>query len=212
MNILVFYRSKEITNSIVSATKAQLKNKPKIFENINFVNLDKRNYIKFLQKSEEENNLPDVIVVWYDEEKIGDFILEKYPNIRLLHYSKKCTNYNCNYYGSKQYNLLSYLIEELNETLKKQTYYIVPNNLGKNKQKRIIQEKNKTEFEIYKQYDKNYFSILTKKEYAEKYLQQVIEKRIKELTKNIDCYKKKLTENEKELEELNKELERKKNK
>ena len=53
MKMLVFYRSREYTNAIISSTKAKLakNDKAKGLE-VDFVNLDKRNYIKVLsQKS-----------------------------------------------------------------------------------------------------------------------------------------------------------------
>ena len=46
---------------------------------VDFINLDKRNYIKVLSKMEE---LPKFIYIWYDEEKIADYINENYPSIK----------------------------------------------------------------------------------------------------------------------------------
>ena len=77
MKMLVFYRSREYTNAIISSTKSKLaqNDKAKGLE-VEFVNLDKRNYIKVLSQMEE---LPRFVYIWYDEEKVTDYIKETYP-------------------------------------------------------------------------------------------------------------------------------------
>ena len=42
---------------------------------VDFINLDKRNYIKVLAQMEE---LPRFVYIWYDEEKVTDYINETY--------------------------------------------------------------------------------------------------------------------------------------
>ena len=87
MKMLVFYRSREYSNAIISSTKARLaqNNAAKGLE-VDFINLDKRNYIKVLTQMDE---LPQFIYIWYDEEKITDYIKETYPSIEVLHFNEK---------------------------------------------------------------------------------------------------------------------------
>ena len=68
MKMVVFFRSREYSNAIVSSTKNKLQQMhlEKGLQ-VDFINLDKRNYIKVLDQMEE---LPKFIYIWYDEEKI----------------------------------------------------------------------------------------------------------------------------------------------
>ena len=72
MKMLVFYRSREYTNAIISSTKSKLAHNDKARGlEVEFINLDKRNYIKVLAQMEE---LPRFVYIWYDEEKVTDYI------------------------------------------------------------------------------------------------------------------------------------------
>ena len=49
MKMLVFYRSREYSNAIISSTKARLAQNDAVKGlEVDFINLDKRNYIKVL--------------------------------------------------------------------------------------------------------------------------------------------------------------------
>ena len=127
MKILVFYRSREYTNAIISSTKAKLakNDKAKGLE-VDFVNLDKRNYIKVLSQMED---LPRFIYIWYDEEKVTDYIKETYPSIEVLHFNVENSvekHYDSWYnYSTKEYKLVDLMLEKFKDSLEKRTMYQV---------------------------------------------------------------------------------------
>ena len=125
--MLVFYRSREYTNAIISSTKAKLakNDKAKGLE-VDFVNLDKRNYIKVLSQMED---LPRFIYIWYDEEKVTDYIKETYPSIEVLHFNVENSvekHYDSWYnYSTKEYKLVDLMLEKFKDSLEKRTMYQV---------------------------------------------------------------------------------------
>lgn len=128
MKILVFYRSREYSNAIISSTKSKLE-KMDIAKglNVEFVNLDKRNYIKVLSQMEE---LPRFVYIWYDEEKVSDYINETYPSIEVLHFDvKNSVETHCSGgwrgYTTKEYKLADLIIEKFKENLEKKVVYQV---------------------------------------------------------------------------------------
>lgn len=123
MKMLVFYRSREYTNAIVSSTKAKLAaNKSVTGLDVEFVNLDKRNYIKVLNQMEE---LPRFVYIWFDEEKVTDYINETYPSIEVIHFNKdNSVNYDNHYwYTTKDYKLADMMIKKFKGSLEKRTVY-----------------------------------------------------------------------------------------
>ena len=129
MKITVFYRSLERSNGIVSSTKDELEWRQKrgdlTYLSIEFINLDKRNYRKYLEKAKEENALPQIIYIWYDEEVVGDYIAETYPSIKVYHFNTSCIKKEERYYGyGKSYHLLDEIVENFKKELKKETYII----------------------------------------------------------------------------------------
>lgn len=128
--MLVFYRSREYTNAIISSTKAKLaqNDKAKGLE-VDFINLDKRNYIKVLSQMDE---LPRFIYIWYDEEKVTDYIKETYPSIEVLHFNIENAvqkNYDSWYgYSTKEYKLVDLMLEKFKSSLEKKTIYQVDAN------------------------------------------------------------------------------------
>lgn len=127
MKMLVFYRSRECTNAIISSTKSKLaqNDKAKGLE-VDFINLDKRNYIKVLSQMEE---LPRFIYIWYDEEKVTDYIKETYPSIEVLHFNVENSvqkHYDSWYrYSPKEYKLVDLMLEKFKDNLEKKTMYQV---------------------------------------------------------------------------------------
>lgn len=128
MKILIFYRSREYSNAIISSTKSKLE-KMDIAKglNVEFVNLDKRNYIKVLSQMEE---LPRFVYIWYDEEKVSDYINETYPSIEVLHFDvKNSVETHCGGgwmgYTTKEYKLADLIIEKFKENLEKKVVYQV---------------------------------------------------------------------------------------
>ena len=127
MKMLVFYRSREYTNAIISSTKAKLAQNDKARGlDVEFVNLDKRNYIKVFNQMEE---LPRFVYIWYDEEKVTDYIKETYPSIEVLHFNVENAvqkNYD-NWYGysTKEYKLVDLMLKKFKDSLQKRTMYQV---------------------------------------------------------------------------------------
>jgi hypothetical protein len=127
MKILVFYRSREYSNAIISSTKSKLE-KMDLTKglNVEFVNLDKRNYIKVLSQMEE---LPRFVYIWYDEEKVTDYINETYPSIEVSHFdvknSVKTHSSGWMGYTTKEYKLADLIIEKFKENLEKKVIYQV---------------------------------------------------------------------------------------
>lgn len=127
MKMLVFYRSRECTNAIVSSAKAQLVNNKNVKGlDVDFINLDKRNYIKVLSQMEE---LPGFVYIWFDEEKVTDYIHETYPSIEVIHFSpdNSIERHFDSWYGysTKDYKLADLMIEKFKENLVKKTVYQV---------------------------------------------------------------------------------------
>lgn len=126
MKIYVFYRSNELSNQIATSTK-QFFAKDNALKSldIEFFNLDKRNYMKILKEAESE--LPDHIFIWYDEEKISDYMKKTYPSINVVHYTKELSvNYKENGWGFKhEYLLKDVIIDLLKKDMKKRLVYVV---------------------------------------------------------------------------------------
>ena len=129
MKMLVFYRSREYSNAIISSTRDKLsKNESAKNLDIEFINLDKRNYVKVLSQMEE---LPRYIYIWYDEEKVTDYIKETYPSIEVIHFDKNSTvEYHNDWYGNpiKEYKLADMIFELFKKNLVKRTIYQVDVN------------------------------------------------------------------------------------
>ena len=89
---------------------------------IDFINLDKRSYIKVLSQMEE---LPKFIYIWYDEEKITDYINENYPSIKVIHFDKNSSVIGgVGRYGySNDYILVDKIIDNFKSTLEKRLMY-----------------------------------------------------------------------------------------
>lgn len=123
MKIIVFFRSREYSNAIVSSTKNKLQQMhlEKGLQ-VDFINLDKRNYIKVLSKMEE---LPKFIYIWYDEEKITDYINENYPSIEVIHFDRNNSVVGgIGRYGySKDYILVDKIIDNFKVVLEKKLMY-----------------------------------------------------------------------------------------
>ena len=126
MKMLVFYRSREYTNAIISSTRYKLQNMDIAKGlDVDFINLDKRNYIKVLAQMEE---LPRFVYIWYDEEKVTDYINETYPSIEVLHFDVENSverHSNRWRYTTKEYKLVDLMLAKFKESLVKKTMYQV---------------------------------------------------------------------------------------
>ena len=131
MKILVFYRSLEKTNAIISSTKDAYEKSKKsrnfAYFDLEFVNLDKRNYAKYLNILEMDKSLPNVIYIWFDEEKITEYINETYPDIKVIHFDTKCIKREECYFGGtyKSYALLDMITDNFKKDLETKSYIIV---------------------------------------------------------------------------------------
>jgi hypothetical protein len=126
MNILIFYRSKDITNSIISSTRvsATIKNLTNLGINIEYLNLDKRNYQKYFSSLE---TLPDKIFVWSDEKIVTDYIKTNYPAIEIIYYNRETAiSFHEGYWGNyKGYNLADMIKEVIGKSFKNIDVYEV---------------------------------------------------------------------------------------
>lgn len=75
--------------------------------------------------------LPRYIYIWYDEEKVTDYIKETYPSIEVIHFDKNSTvEYHNDWYGNpiKEYKLADIIFELFKKNLTKRTIYQVDTN------------------------------------------------------------------------------------
>ena len=185
MKMLVFYRSREYSNAIISSTKSRLaQNDAARGLEVDFINLDKRNYIKVLAQMEE---LPQFIYIWYDEEKITDYIKETYPSIEVLHFNENNSverHYDSYYdYSKKEYKLADWMLEKFKDNLKKRTIYQVDTNY------KII----KSEMDDMDISGSVYLCFDTRKE-AEQYCVDSLKSDIRQLENRVNNYEKSIKE------------------
>lgn len=185
MKMLVFYRSREYSNAIISSTKARLEqNDAAKGLEVDFINLDKRNYIKVLSQM---NELPQFIYIWYDEEKITDYIKETYPSIEVLHFNENNSverHYDSYYdYSKKEYKLVDWMLEKFKDNLKKRAIYQVDTNY------KII----KSEMDDMDISGSAYHCFDTRKE-AEQYCIDSLKNDIQQLENRVNNYEKSIKE------------------
>lgn len=134
MNVMVCFR-KGISAVIASSADTKLlylKLKDKSIEelglNVEFVNLDKKNLSKTLEKKDIK---PDYIYLYEDgksnENDIREFIENNYPDINIISYNKGNSIYYDEYslFHSKTYILDELILNNFNKTLKAEEKYIV---------------------------------------------------------------------------------------
>lgn len=134
MNVMVCFRN-GISAVIASSADTKLlylKLKDKSLEelglNVEFVNLDKRNLSKLLEKKDIK---PDYIYLYEDgksnENDIRKFIENNYPDINIVSYNKGNSTYYDEYsqFHSKTYILDELILNNFNKTLKTEEKYIV---------------------------------------------------------------------------------------
>ena len=75
-------------------------------------------------------DLPRFIYIWYDEEKVTDYIKETYPSIEVIHFNTKNSvkkDYS-GLYTTKEYKLADLMFEKFKDSLEKRTMYQVDRN------------------------------------------------------------------------------------
>ena len=219
MNVIVFYRSKEQSNAIASATKNkidQIKRKAIDLDilglNVEFINLDKKNYMKELNR---EDFKADCIYLWEDEDIIKDYIEINNPEAKLITYNKKNSisyglkgYYNHQDVYTKKYTLIDSIIHNLKQTLDKQEKYLVVcdsynNELNNLEPKKILLDK----FDI-KNLKSNEHIFDTEKE-ANEYILDRIQGKIKDINNSIGFYQNQIKSSKLALKKYTKLLERK---
>lgn len=208
MKMLVFYRSREYTNAIISSAKAKLaQNKLVAGLDVDFVNLDKRNYIKVLQQMDE---LPRFVYIWYDEEKVSDYINETYPAIKVIHFSQdNAVDKAYNSWGGyieKQYKLADMMIAAFKENLEKKELFVV----DKYKKYKITKEE-LDDLDVANKKTRSGIEVFQNREEAKVYVKQslehdvsVLESDIEERTKMLNSKKKELTSKKNQLKKFEK--------
>ena len=178
MKMVVFFRSREYSNAIISSTKNKLQQMhlEKGLQ-VDFINLDKRNYIKVLDQMEE---LPKFIYIWYDEEKITDYINKNYPSIKVIHFDKNNSVIGgVGRYGySKNYILVDKIIDNFKATLEKKLMYQAD-------KERKIHKVNFDDLDVAKTCAPTFDSYKEAKEYCIKMLKTEVEN----LNDRVDRYK-----------------------
>ena len=196
MKMIVFFRSREYSNAIVSSTKNKLQqmNLEKGLQ-VDFINLDKRNYIKVLNQMEE---LPQFIYIWYDEEKITDYINENYPSIKVIHFNKDDSVIGgVSRYGySKDYILVDKIIDNFKATLEKRLMYQTDKDYK-------IHKVNFDDLDVAKTCEPTFESYEEAKEYCIKRLCD----EVKTLNNRISIYKDSITKCKSEMKKKQKLLE-----
>lgn len=195
MKITVFFRSKEKSNGISSATKHQLlASKVDKFINVDFINLDKRNLKKYL----EFEPRPDAVYLWYEEENAIDYIKEIYPSITIHTFDNKERVTKKGYWG---YDVKYVLGEKIIESFKDTTGF------------KEVYEVNIFEWTIKKQKMTNYDYENTRtknkyfetKELAIKYLIENLKRNISDSEKTIERIKDTVSKQKKILKKFEKE-------
>lgn len=216
MNVIVFYRSKEQSNAIASATKNkidQIKRKSINLDilglNVEFINLDKKNYMKELNR---EDFKADCIYLWEDENIIKDYIEVNNPEAKLITYNKKnsISYEQKGYYNlyTKKYTLIDSIIYNFKQTLDKQEKYLVVCNrddieLDNLEPKKVLLDK----FDI-KNLKSNEHIFDNEKE-ANEYILDRIQGKIKDINNSIGFYQNQIKSSKIALKKYTKLLERK---
>ena len=197
MKMVVFFRSREYSNAIVSSTKNKLQQMhlEKRLQ-VDFINLDKRNYIKVLDQMEEP---PKFIYIWYDEEKITDYINKNYPSIKVIHFDKNNSVVGgIGRYGySKDYVLVDKIIDNFKNTLEKKLMY-------QTDKERKIHKVNFDELDVAKTCTPTFDSYKEAKEYCIK----MLKKEVENLNDRIDRYKESIAKCKSEVKKKQKLLEK----
>lgn len=216
MNVIVFYRSKEQSNAIASATKNKIDQiKRKAIDlgilglNVEFINLDKKNYMKELNR---EDFKADCIYLWEDEDIIKDYIEINNPEAKLITYNKKN---NISYepkgyyhHQDKKYTLIDSIIYNFKQTLDKQEKYLVVCNgydieLDNLEPKKVLLDK----FDI-KNLKSNEHIFDNEKE-ANEYILDRIQIKIKDINNRIGFYQNQIKSSKIALKKYTKLLEKK---
>ena len=204
MNVMVCFR-KGISSAITSSANTMLqhielktKSLKELGLNVEFVNLDKKNLSKTLEKNDIK---PDYIYLYEDgksnENDIREFIQNNYPDINIISYNKGNSIYYDEYspFHSKTYILDELILNNFNKSLKAEEKYIV--NTNSLIQDLHVSKMNMTELDIQILIKNNNIHLFDTEKEADEFI-------LKEIKENVCSI-------EKDIEDLKKGLEKKRN-
>lgn len=202
MNVMVCFRN-GISAVIASSADTKLlylKLKDKSLEelglNVEFVNLDKRNLSKLLEKKDIK---PDYIYLYEDgksnENDIREFIENNYPDINIISYNKENSTYYDEYsqFHSKTYILDELILNNFNKTLKTEEKYIV--NTASLIRDLHVGKMNMTELDIQTIKNNNIHLFDNEKE-ADEFILKEIKENVCSIEKDIENLRKDLEKKE----------------
>lgn len=203
MNVMVCFR-KGISAVIASSANTKLqhlelkdKNLEELGLNVEFVNLDKRNLSKLLEKKDIK---PDYIYLYEDgknnENDIREFIENNYPDINIISYNKGNSTYYDEYsqFHSKTYILDELILNNFNKSLKAEEKYIVnTNSLIRDLH---VSKMNMTELEIQILIKNNNIHLFDTEKEADEFILKKIKENVCSIKKDIENLRKSLERKE----------------
>ena len=202
MNVMVCFR-KGISAVIASSANTKLqhlelkdKNLEELGLNVEFVNLDKRNLSKLLEKKDIK---PDYIYLYEDgknnENDIREFIENNYPDINIISYNKENSTYYDEYsqFHSKTYILDELILNNFTKSLKAEEKYIV--NTASLIRDLHVGKMNMTELDIQTIKNNNIHLFDTEKE-ADEFILEKIKENVCSIEKDIENLRKVLERKE----------------
>lgn len=203
MNVMVCFR-KGISSAITSSANTMLqhielktKSLKELGLNVEFVNLDKKNLSKTLEKNDIK---PDYIYLYEDgksnENDIREFIENNYPDINIISYNKGNSIYYDEYspFHSKTYILDELILNNFNKSLKAEEKYIV--NTNSLIQDLHVSKMNMTELDIQILIKNNNIHLFDTEKEADEFILKEIKENVCSIEKDIEDLKKGLEKKE----------------
>ena len=203
MNVMVCFR-KGISSAITSSANTMLqhielktKSLKELGLNVEFVNLDKKNLSKTLEKNDIK---PDYIYLYEDgksnENDIREFIENNYPDINIISYNKGNSIYYDEYspFHSKTYILDELILNNFNKSLKAEEKYIV--NTNSLIQDLHVSKMNMTELDIQILIKNNNIHLFDTEKEADEFILKEIKENVCSIENDIEDLKKSLERKE----------------
>ena len=203
MNVMVCFR-KGISSAITSSANTMLqhielktKSLKELGLNVEFVNLDKKNLSKTLEKNDIK---PDYIYLYEDgksnENDIREFIENNYPDINIISYNKGNSIYYDEYspFHSKTYILDELILNNFNKSLKAEEKYIV--NTNSLIQDLHVSKMNMTELDIQILIKNNNIHLFDTEKEANEFILKEIKENVCSIENDIEDLKKSLERKE----------------
>ena len=216
MNVMVCFR-KGISSAITSSANTMLqhielktKSLKELGLNVEFVNLDKKNLSKTLEKNDIK---PDYIYLYEDgksnENDIREFIENNYPDINIISYNKGNSIYYDEYspFHSKTYILDELILNNFNKSLKAEEKYIV--NTNSLIQDLHVSKMNMTELDIQILIKNNNIHLFDTEKEADEFILKEIKENVCSIENDIEDLKKSLERKEAMLNKCKTTLEQK---